>query len=135
MITLASGEKTVPTPMEGVIVASPLLQGAVMFGRERNQVGVLVEPRPEYSVNVLDDNAVAAFRNKIWSVFQGFPLCGTTIIRILIVVSQASHRGSKQDCTCIRQDIQGDDRDRRSRTADDQDPKRDRSKEGHDQGL
>ena len=69
MITLASGEKTVPAPIECIIMSSPLLQGVVMFGRERNQVGVLVEPRPGYAVNVLDINAVSAFRNEIWSVF------------------------------------------------------------------
>jgi long-subunit acyl-CoA synthetase (AMP-forming) len=76
VITLASGEKTVPTPMEGIIIGSPLLQGAVMFGRERNQVGVLVEPRPEHAVDVLDENAVAAFRNEIWSVFSRSPSVG-----------------------------------------------------------
>ena len=102
VITLASGEKTVPTPMEGIITTSPLLQGAVMFGRGRNQAGVLVEPCCEHAVDMLDDNAVAAFRNEIWFVFQSFPLCGTTIIGILIVASQADHRGGKHDCTYVR---------------------------------
>lgn len=74
VITLASGEKTVPAPTEGIIIASPLLQGAVIFGRGRNQVGVLIEPRPEHIVDVMDDNAVAVFRNEIWFVFTGFPL-------------------------------------------------------------
>lgn len=68
MIILASGEKVVPTPMEGIIITSLLLQGVVMFGRERYQVGVLVEPRPEHAVDVMDDNAVAAFKAAIWSV-------------------------------------------------------------------
>ena len=71
VISLASGEKIVPVPMEGIIITSPLLRGVVMFGRERNRVGVLMEPRPEHVVDVLDDNAVAAFRNEIWSVFSG----------------------------------------------------------------
>ncbi|KAG8221462.1 acetyl-CoA synthetase-like protein [Butyriboletus roseoflavus] len=66
VIILASGEKTVPAPMENIITSSPLLQGAVMFGRERNQVGIIVEPHAEHAVEVRDDNAVAAFRNKIW---------------------------------------------------------------------
>ena len=72
VITLASGEKFVPTPMEGIIMGSPLLQGAVIFGRERNQVGILVESRPKHAVDVLDENAVASFRNEIWSVFSRF---------------------------------------------------------------
>ncbi|KAF8546313.1 acetyl-CoA synthetase-like protein, partial [Imleria badia] len=71
VITLASGEKTVPTPMEGIITACPLLQGVVMFGGGRNQVGVLVEPRPEHAVNVpVDENTVATFRNVIWPVIE-----------------------------------------------------------------
>ena len=72
VITLASGEKTVPAPMEGIINSSPLLRGVVMFGRERNQVGVLVEPRAEYAIDTRDDSAVAAFRNQVWYVLPGF---------------------------------------------------------------
>jgi len=71
VITLASGEKTVPMLMEGIIIASPLIQGVVVFGRGRSQVGVLVEPSPEH-VDILDNNTVAAFRNEIWSVFADF---------------------------------------------------------------
>lgn len=74
VIILASGEKTVPAPMEGIICSSPLLQGAIMFGRERNQVGVLVEPRSEHVVDIGDDNAIAEFRNRIWYVSR-LPLC------------------------------------------------------------
>ena len=73
VIALASGEKIVPIPMEGIIVTSPFVQGVIMFGRERNQVGVLVEPCPEHAVDVLDDNAVTAFKDQIWFVF---PLLG-----------------------------------------------------------
>ena len=68
---LASGEKTVPAPMEGIIGSSPFVQGVLMFGRERNQVGIIVEPRPEWHVvNIQDDDAVAKFRNKIWYVLR-----------------------------------------------------------------
>ncbi|KAF9238232.1 putative nonribosomal peptide synthetase, partial [Melanogaster broomeanus] len=70
VITLASGEKTVPAPMEGIIGSSPLLQGTVMFGRERNQVGILVEPRAEHVVDIRDDTAIAQFRNKIWPLIE-----------------------------------------------------------------
>ncbi|KIJ62359.1 hypothetical protein HYDPIDRAFT_114895 [Hydnomerulius pinastri MD-312] len=70
VIILASGEKTVPAPMESVIASSPLLQGVAMFGRERNQVGILIEPRPEYAVDVGDEKAVADVRNKIWPLIE-----------------------------------------------------------------
>ena len=52
--------------MESIIASSPLVQGVVMFGRERNQVGVLLEPRPEHAIDVKDEKAVAEFRNQIW---------------------------------------------------------------------
>ncbi|KAB5591027.1 L-aminoadipate-semialdehyde dehydrogenase [Ceratobasidium theobromae] len=42
-IILLNGEKTNPGPMEAEIVKSPLVQHAIMFGRERNQTGVLIE--------------------------------------------------------------------------------------------
>ncbi|KAH0828784.1 acetyl-CoA synthetase-like protein [Lanmaoa asiatica] len=66
VIVLASGEKTVPTPMEGIINSSPMVQGVVMFGRQRNQVGILVEPRPEYCLNTQNDQLVQEFRDKVW---------------------------------------------------------------------
>ena len=54
--------------MEGIIVSSPFIDGVMMFGRGRNQVGVLVEPHAELVVDIRDDNAIAEFRNKIWYV-------------------------------------------------------------------
>ncbi|KAH7890598.1 acetyl-CoA synthetase-like protein [Phlebopus sp. FC_14] len=70
VIILASGEKTVPAPIENIIGSSPLVQGTVMFGRERHQVGILIEPHPEYVVDTANDKAVAEFRNKIWPVVE-----------------------------------------------------------------
>jgi long-subunit acyl-CoA synthetase (AMP-forming) len=66
VIILASGEKTVPAPIETIINSSPLLKGSVMFGRERNQAGILVEPHPEHAIDVNDEKAVVEFRNEIW---------------------------------------------------------------------
>ncbi|KAJ1302971.1 hypothetical protein OPQ81_003262 [Rhizoctonia solani] len=42
-IILLNGEKTNPGPMEGEIVKCSIVHYAVMFGRERNQTGVLIE--------------------------------------------------------------------------------------------
>ncbi|CUA71917.1 L-aminoadipate-semialdehyde dehydrogenase [Rhizoctonia solani] len=42
-IILLNGEKTNPGPMEAEIVKCPIVHYAVMFGRERNQTGVLIE--------------------------------------------------------------------------------------------
>lgn len=70
VIILVSGEKTVPAPMESIIGSSPLVQGVVMFGRERNQVGILLEPRPVHAIDVNDEKAVAQFRNQVWYVLH-----------------------------------------------------------------
>ena len=79
-----------PGPMENSIASSPLLQGAVMFGRERNQVGIIVEPHAEHAVEVRDNNAVAAFRNKIWYVSR-LPFLDTDRqMHILIVIFKAA---------------------------------------------
>ena len=70
VIILASGEKTVPGPMESIISSSPFVYGVVIFGRERNQVGALVEPHPDHVVDTGDNDAIAEFRNKIWYVLR-----------------------------------------------------------------
>lgn len=58
--------------METLISANHILSGVRTFGRGRNQTGVLVEPKPEYAIDVTDDKQVAEFRNKIWSALP-FP--------------------------------------------------------------
>jgi long-subunit acyl-CoA synthetase (AMP-forming) len=63
---LANGEKVVPVPTEGTIVSHEAVRGAVMFGRERNQVGVLVEPDMHHTFDPADETALAKFRNLIW---------------------------------------------------------------------
>ena len=70
VIILASEEKTVlPASMESVISSSPPVQGVIMFGRERNQVGILIEPRQAVR-NVDDEKAVTELGNQIWYVLH-----------------------------------------------------------------
>lgn len=57
-----------PLPQEGHISSSPLVSGAVMFGRGRSQVGILLEPQPSHSFDTHDQDALAAFRNAVWLV-------------------------------------------------------------------
>ncbi|KAE9401310.1 putative aminoadipate reductase [Gymnopus androsaceus JB14] len=66
----SSGEKTVPAPMEAIISASPMLSGAIMFGRQRDQPGILLEPVPAYQFDVNDEFEVSKFRNLIWPVVE-----------------------------------------------------------------
>ncbi|KAG1853273.1 putative aminoadipate reductase [Suillus tomentosus] len=66
VLILSSGEKTVPAPMESIICANPFVSGAVMFGRGRNQVGILIEPRAGCEIDVDDEKQLAEFRNRLW---------------------------------------------------------------------
>ncbi|KAJ6558269.1 acetyl-CoA synthetase-like protein [Mycena capillaripes] len=70
VLIMANGEKTVPGPMEDIMMASPLIMGAIMFGRERNQVGVLIEPNPHYELDPKDEQAVPKYRDLIWPVVE-----------------------------------------------------------------
>ncbi|KAG6872432.1 hypothetical protein C0995_009766 [Termitomyces sp. Mi166 len=68
VITHSSGEKTVPGPMEVIIMSNPLVQGAILFGRERDRTGVLIEVRSGSDFDIGDhaDSELARLRNQIW---------------------------------------------------------------------
>ncbi|KAJ7613299.1 acetyl-CoA synthetase-like protein [Mycena polygramma] len=70
VLIMANGEKTVPGPMEDEIMASPMISAAIMFGHERSEVGVLVDPNPTYTVDSNDEDQLAQFRNLIWPVIE-----------------------------------------------------------------
>jgi long-subunit acyl-CoA synthetase (AMP-forming) len=61
---MANGEKTVPGVIEGAICAHPLVQGAVAFGRGREQIGVLVEP----NMAALQCMTLDQIKDEIWCV-------------------------------------------------------------------
>ncbi|KAJ3537775.1 hypothetical protein NM688_g6625 [Phlebia brevispora] len=82
VLVLGSGEKIVPLPQEGRITASPMVAAAVMFGRGKSQCGVLIEPRPQFAVNVHDEESVIAFRNEIWPVIEEANATAPTFARI-----------------------------------------------------
>lgn len=42
--------------------------GIVMFGREHDQPGILVEPKPAFAIDIEDQKQLVGFRNKLWSV-------------------------------------------------------------------
>jgi hypothetical protein len=105
----SSGEKTVPAPMEILIGSSPLLSGVCMFGRGRSQTGVLVEPRPEYAIDITDDVLVAEFRNKIWCVAWVFLLRRRRTRSSSPPFQQAGCRGSQQGGARVQPDLQRDD--------------------------
>ena len=67
----ATGEKIVPIPQEAHIAESPLVSGRIMFGRQREQPGILVAPKAEHAVDTSDATSVAAFRNALWPCIEG----------------------------------------------------------------
>ncbi|KAF8075758.1 putative aminoadipate reductase [Lyophyllum atratum] len=82
VIVHSSGEKTVPGPMEDVIMSHPLVRGAIMFGRERDQTGILIELTPGNEIDVNDHVQLAALRNKLWHVVEEANKAGPTFSRI-----------------------------------------------------
>ncbi|KAF5392669.1 hypothetical protein D9757_000930 [Collybiopsis confluens] len=66
----SSGEKTVPGPFEEVVSRSPMVTGVVMFGRQRDQPGVLLELSAENQVDPTDKALAGTFRNKIWPLIE-----------------------------------------------------------------
>ncbi|KAJ7123146.1 hypothetical protein C8R44DRAFT_671002 [Mycena epipterygia] len=68
VIVLSSGEKAVPGPSEDIISSSPLISICMMFGRERHQVGLIVQPaQPLVSE---DEAAISAFKNSIHGIIE-----------------------------------------------------------------
>uniref|UniRef100_D8QBK6 Polyketide synthase-like phosphopantetheine-binding domain-containing protein n=1 Tax=Schizophyllum commune (strain H4-8 / FGSC 9210) TaxID=578458 RepID=D8QBK6_SCHCM len=70
VIVHSTGEKTVPVPIEGMILTSPLVAAAVMFGRGKDEAGILIEPSAGHKIDVKDNVQVAAFRNSVWLIVE-----------------------------------------------------------------
>ncbi|KZT04547.1 acetyl-CoA synthetase-like protein [Laetiporus sulphureus 93-53] len=82
VIVLGSGEKAVPIPQEKHIDAHPMVTGALMFGRGKQQVGVLIELKPEFAIPAGDESAVIKFRNVIWPQIEESNQTAPTFARI-----------------------------------------------------
>ncbi|KZT05734.1 putative aminoadipate reductase [Laetiporus sulphureus 93-53] len=65
IIVLSTGEK-VSAEQERTICSSPMVGGALMFGRGHAHLGVLVEPHPSEVVVPQDESALAKLRNALW---------------------------------------------------------------------
>ncbi|KAJ6473883.1 hypothetical protein C8R45DRAFT_835129, partial [Mycena sanguinolenta] len=69
-IVHTSGEKTVPAPIEDIVLSSQFVTGAIVFGTERPQAGILIETIPSFQIDVNDLDQVAGLRNKIWPLIE-----------------------------------------------------------------
>jgi hypothetical protein len=72
----------VPAPIEGTVLAHPFVRGVVAFGRERSQVGLLVEPTEVHAVDPTDEGALTAFRNEIWDAVEAANRSSPTFGRV-----------------------------------------------------
>ncbi|KAJ7141650.1 putative aminoadipate reductase [Mycena filopes] len=91
VIVLSSGEKAVPGPAEDIIAASPLVALCMMFGRERAQVGLIVQPRQP--IDLEDAEAVRKFKEGLRPVIEEANHFNPAYARILpemIFVTDAS---------------------------------------------
>ncbi|KAF8580393.1 acetyl-CoA synthetase-like protein [Ramaria rubella] len=66
-IMLSTGEKTNPAPIEEIIAMNPLVQFAVMFGRGRDQNGILLQPAKGHEIDPRNEITLAKFRSDVWS--------------------------------------------------------------------
>ncbi|KAG2133342.1 putative aminoadipate reductase [Suillus clintonianus] len=82
VLMLSSGEKVVPAPMECLIGTNPYVNGAVIFGRGRSQVGILIEPRAGHEIDVDDEAQVSEFRNRVWPEIEEANKAGPAFSRI-----------------------------------------------------
>ncbi|KAG6871961.1 hypothetical protein C0995_014472 [Termitomyces sp. Mi166 len=70
VIIHSSGEKTIPGPMEVIIMSNPRIQGAIIFGRERTQTGVLIELSPGAGIDIHNGAQLALVRNELWPTIE-----------------------------------------------------------------
>jgi len=54
--------------------------GCVMFGRERDQAGVLIELKASYAIDPSDEQDVISIRNTLWFVDLGLFLTYVPLI-------------------------------------------------------
>jgi hypothetical protein len=75
VLTLSSGEKVVPLPIEELIVRNNQIHSAILFGRGRDQVGVLIEP-------VCHIQDVTMFIDDIWPTIKASTTSSPAFSRI-----------------------------------------------------
>ncbi|KAJ8503284.1 hypothetical protein ONZ45_g10995 [Pleurotus djamor] len=89
----STGEKTNPGPLENILNQDPRVQSAVMFGRGKFNVGVLIDLRAEYKFEPSDAVKLAEFRNVIWPAIErmnAYAPQHSRVFKEMILVASAS---------------------------------------------
>ncbi|KAI0657838.1 acetyl-CoA synthetase-like protein [Cubamyces menziesii] len=69
-IVLSTAENVNPVPIEGVLVQDPNIASAIMFGQQRIQMGVLIEPPSHISIPTGDAQKLEEFKDLIWPTIE-----------------------------------------------------------------
>lgn len=48
------------------------VSGTIMFGREHDQPGILIEPKPQHAIDIDEPKQLAELRNKLWYAITFF---------------------------------------------------------------
>jgi hypothetical protein len=68
LLSLSGASLGLTWTSEGILNQDPHVKCAVMFGRGKFNVGVVIEPKPQYAFDPSDKEKLTDFRNKIWYV-------------------------------------------------------------------
>ncbi|GJE98661.1 acetyl-CoA synthetase-like protein [Phanerochaete sordida] len=67
-ITLANGMKTNPGPIEAVLCEDPTVKAALLFGREKTHVGILIFPTEQ--IDTANEQCVLSYKTRIWPTIE-----------------------------------------------------------------
>ncbi|KAK0220052.1 hypothetical protein IW262DRAFT_1554790 [Armillaria fumosa] len=88
----STGEKTNASPL-GILNQDPHIAGSIMFGRKFH-AGVLIDPKPEFKIDLSNPKQVADFRNRIWPTIEKMnnfaPKHSRIFKEVMILVSSPS---------------------------------------------
>ncbi|KAJ5326865.1 hypothetical protein MYU51_001535 [Penicillium brevicompactum] len=69
-ITLISGQKISPIPMEKIIEGHPLVSRAVVIGNRRSQLALLVEPCESSNLSSRNESDISEYKRTIWPAVE-----------------------------------------------------------------
>ncbi|KAG6915763.1 hypothetical protein DXG01_009968 [Tephrocybe rancida] len=107
IIVHSSGEKTVPRPIEDIIVSDALVNAVILFGEGQKRAGALIEVRPDTQIDVNDQVAVSRLRDQVWPIIEeannDIPASNKIIKETILFTSQGKPLPRTGKFTVLRQ--------------------------------
>ncbi|KAF8816011.1 putative aminoadipate reductase [Phlegmacium glaucopus] len=88
----SSGEKTVPAPIEDVVMSSPYVMGVIVFGQAHDRAGILIEPKAEYAIDIEDEGQLDKFRSLLWPTIDEANKVAPSFSRIFKEMILVTHK-------------------------------------------